>query len=198
MRCLKFINCLIILFITINSLHAQSGMTGLFNPVDSVGLYQMNIDVETFHFSGLLLVKRLNDSTIRLVMNSEMGPKLLDMELYPSRYKLHYAFPKVNHKRFLKTLYDDFGTLFQVRIRNKNLSVEHSQNGYSTTYSPGKKTQIIYTADSLSNLFTSGRVMEGTSVSSKFLYVFEEGTSNISFMKLEHLPFTMIISLTRL
>ncbi len=198
MRYLGLISFLFALCLAANIVPAQSYMPAFVNSVDSVGLYQMNIEIENTHFSGVLLLKKMNDSAMRLVMNSELGPKLLDMELYPSRYKLNHAFPKMNHKRILKTFYDDFGALFQIIIRNKNSTVEQTPNEYNRFFDLGKKRKIIYTSGSRSSVFTSGRVMEGTEVISRFLYELTPGTSTVSLLKLEHQRFTMIITLTRI
>ena len=198
MRFLKLINCMIVFCMANTLIHAQSLFPELFNPQDSTGLYSMNIELGSNHFSGLLLLKKTDDSTIRLVMNSEMGPTLLDMDLLPSAYKVRYAFPKLSNKRILKTFYEDFGALCGIIIRNKCPATTSCGGVTSLSFDMEKKVKLIYTSDSLTHLFVSGRFEEKNTVRSSFYYVLAPGTSKVDSIKLEHFRFAMTISLTKI
>jgi len=50
-------------------------------------LYKAEIDVTSHHLSGLLLIKTLPDSSIRMVFSNEMGYKFFDFEF---KGILHY------------------------------------------------------------------------------------------------------------
>lgn len=177
---------------------AQSYIPDLYNPRDSIGLYNINVEINKYNFSGLLLLKKTNDSTIRLVMNSEMGPKLLDMELSPTGYKIIYAFKKLNKKGVLKIFYEDFGALSCIIIRKKYPIVNNNLSSNEYIFDIGKKRKIIYTADTLSRTFISGRIEERKIIKSIFHYYFVPGTPEISSMKLKHQNFRMTILLNKI
>lgn len=198
MKYLKLINFFVVFWMVLGTLSAQSYIPDLYNPRDSIGLYNINVEINKYNFSGLLLLKKTNDSTIRLVMNSEMGPKLLDMELLPSGYKIIYAFKKLNKKRILKIFYEDFGALCCIIIRKKCPIVDNNLSSTEFTFNMGKKRKIIYTADSLSHKFISGRIEERKTSKSIFHYFYAPGTSEISSMKLKHQNFRMTILLNKI
>jgi hypothetical protein len=198
MRSFRLINCIIAFIMASGIVSAQAPIPELCNSMDSLGLYNININIHTNHFCGLLLLKRINDSTIRLVMNSEMGPKLIDMVFYPSGYKVLYAFPKLNHKRTLRTFYEDFGALSGILTRKRPFIVENTPDVSCYTYDLRKRMKIIYIVDSLSHKLISGRFEKGKIVKSIFYYLFAPGTTQINSMKIEHQHFKMIISLSKI
>jgi len=198
MKSLRLINYIVVFCMTSGMLGAQSHMPDLYNSNDSIGLYNINIDINSYHFSGLLLLKKLNDSTIRLIMSSEMGPKLLDMELLPSGFKVLFVLPKLNHKRTLRTFYEDFGALSGILTRKRPFIVENTPDVSCYTYDLRKRMKIIYTVDSLSHKLISGRFEKGKTVKFLFHYLFAPGTTQISLMKIEHQHFNMNISLSKI
>jgi hypothetical protein len=197
MKYLRLISLITIFWIASGNLIAQSYIPDLYSSKDSTGMYTINVDILTYNFSGLLLLKKMNDTTIRLVMNSEMGPKLLDMVLLPTGYKLNYAFKKLNKKKILKTFYEDFGALSCIFTRRESIVAENYQNAPTHTFDLGKKKKIIYTTDTLLHKITSGRVEAGKTIISAFSYLYTPGTDEIISMKLEHQHFKMVISLDK-
>lgn len=198
MRSFRLINCMITLFMTSVVVSAQAPIPDLYNSRDSLGLYNMNLGINSYHFSGLLLLKKLNDSTIRMVMSSEMGPKLLDMVLYPTGYKVLYAFPELNNKRILRTCYEVFGTLSGIITRKRPFIVENTPEASYYTYDLRKRRKVLYIVDSLSHKLISGRFEKGKTVKLIFYYLSAPGTIQISSMKLEHRHFSMNISLSKI
>src|SRR3954470_17408758 len=51
-----------------------------FKPNFTVALYNTKVDVVGNHLSGLLLIKKMPDSTTRMVFSNEMGYKFFDFE----------------------------------------------------------------------------------------------------------------------
>ena len=54
-----------------------------FKPVFASALYKADIDVIGNHLSGLLLIKKMPDSTTRMVFSNEIGFKFFDFEFSP-------------------------------------------------------------------------------------------------------------------
>ncbi|MDO9254526.1 MAG: hypothetical protein Q7U54_03365 [Bacteroidales bacterium] len=179
-------------------LAAQPALPQLFNTNDSIGLYNITMEFSKNTLSGLLILKKTSDSTLRLVLNAEMGPKLLDMELSPKGYKTIYAFKKINRKRILRTFYEDFGALSGILIQNKGFSIDSSQSSLIFTYNLGKQKKIAYSSELSDARIISGKMVDGKSVLTIFHYFYDPATSMISSMKLEHQHFRMVILLNKI
>lgn len=198
MRSLLLISCIIGFCMVSGKLVAQPAMPALCNANDSVGMYNITMEFSKNTLTGLLILKKTTDSTFRLVLNAEMGPKLLDMELSPTGYKTIYAFKKLNRKRILRTFYEDFGALSGILIWNKNFIIDSSQSSPVFTYNLRKQKKIIYNAETTSDRIISGKVQDGNSVKTIFYYFYDPATSGISSMKLEHQHFRMVILLNKI
>lgn len=80
-----------------------------FKPAFTVALYKTSVDVVGNHLSGLLLMKRMPDSSLRMVFSNEMGFKFFDFEFAPDGgFKVYSIIKKMNRKSVLKTLRKDF------------------------------------------------------------------------------------------
>ena len=80
-----------------------------FKPDFKNALYKAEIDVVGHHISGLLLIKTLSDSSIRMVFSNEMGFKFFDFEFRPDGgFKVFYVVKQMDKKPVIKTLKKDF------------------------------------------------------------------------------------------
>jgi len=197
MRHLTLISCFIVFCVVWSKLTAQPIMPQLYNTNDSIGLYNITMEFSKNTLTGLLILRKTTDSTLRLVLNAEMGPKLLDMELSPTGYKTIYAFKKLNRKRILRTFYEDFGALSGILVWNKTFIVDKNKLSSSITYDLGKKKKIIYVFESSNGRINSGKMEVGKS-RSVFNYFYNPTTSIMSSMKLEHQHFRMVILLNKI
>lgn len=86
-------------------------------PSFSVALYNTKVDVLDNHLSGLLLIKRMPDSTTRLVFSNEIGFKFFDFEFSKSGdFKVFSIIPQINRKAVIKTLRKDFELFLMERL----------------------------------------------------------------------------------
>ncbi|HEX9512902.1 MAG TPA: hypothetical protein VF939_20570 [Puia sp.] len=80
-----------------------------FKPVITTALYKIDVNVIGKYLSGLLLLKTMPDSSIRMVFSNEMGFKFFDFEFASGgRFKVNYIIKKMNKKPVIKTLRKDF------------------------------------------------------------------------------------------
>ena len=179
-------------------LAAQPAFPELCNTNDSVGLYTITMEFSKNTLSGLLILKKTNDSTLRLVLNTEMGPKLLEMELSPNGYKTIYVFKKLNKKRILRIFYEDFGALSGILVWNKTSILDTSQLPQFFTYNLGKQKKIIYTTEPANVRINSGKVEDGKFVNTIFYYFYDPSIFGVSSLKLEHKHFRMVIILNKI
>lgn len=75
-------------------------------------IYNTQVDVLSNHFSGLLLFKKMEDSSMRIVFTNEMGFKFFDFGFDSSGgFTKHYVMAKMDKKAVVKTLRKDFEML---------------------------------------------------------------------------------------
>ena len=195
---LILISCIIVCCMDWGKLVAQPALPDLCNTNDSVGLYNITMEFSKNTLSGLLILKKTNDSTLRLVLNAEMGPKLLEMELSPKGYKTIYVFKKLNKKRVLRTFYEDFGALSGILVWAKTFSIDTSQLISTFTYDLAKQKKIFYSTEPASLRIKSGKVENGKSVNTIFYYFYDPSIFGVSSMKLDHQHFRMVILLKKI
>lgn len=198
MKYSRLIKALLLVLLVRGTSFAQPVVPSLCNAADSAGLYKMSMEIQSYAFDGLIFLKKVNDSTLRLVMNPAVGPKILDMELFPAGYRVIYAFPKLNRKRVLRTFYEDFGALGGVLAWNRPPRVAQSGTIKEYTYSLGKKRDIVYTVDPATGRNLSGRMRKGRKTLTEFSYAYLAGNAMPISAILGHKNFRMKITLERI
>src|SRR5882757_3286583 len=115
MRCLLLISCLIIQTGCVSVYKNLQDTTGditsiqKFRPVITTALYKIDVNVIGKYLSGLLLLKTMPDSSIRMVFSNEMGFKFFDFEFSPGgRFKVNYIIKKMDRRPVIRTLRQDF------------------------------------------------------------------------------------------
>ena len=125
-------------------------ITGLakFKPAFSVALYKTDVDIVGNHLSGLLLIKKMPDSSTRMVFSNEMGFKFFDFEFTPDgKFKVYSIIKKMNRKAVLKTLRKDFELILMERLDSAAVSVRTS-NGLKYYIFPQARGYNYYITDS--------------------------------------------------
>lgn len=108
------------------------GCVQKFQPVISTALYNTNVNVIGNHLSGILIIKRMADSSLRMVFSNEAGFKFFDFEFAADgSFKVHAIIDKMNKKAVIKTLRKDFEL---VLLQNLDKSQSRVLSGDSVTY----------------------------------------------------------------
>ncbi|RNA61279.1 hypothetical protein D1631_04645 [Chryseobacterium nematophagum] len=76
-------------------------------------VYKCQIDIYKHHVSGILIIKKLNDSTHRVALTSDFGNKLIDFEISQDRFKINYILPDLNKKVIRNFFKNDFQQLLK-------------------------------------------------------------------------------------
>ena len=80
-----------------------------FRPYFDHTLYKTSIDVIGKHLSGILLIKKMPDSTIRIVFSSETGFTFFDFGFQAENgFSVYQITAQMNKKALIKTLRKDF------------------------------------------------------------------------------------------
>jgi len=134
------------------------GCVQKFKPVFESALYKTNVDVVGKHISGLLLFKRMPDSSIRLVFSNEIGYKFFDFEFSKdSGFRVFSIVDQMNKKAVIKTLRKDFELVLMMNIDSeKNYKLKSGEYFYHAF--PQESGAYYYITDSAcSSLVTMQR-----------------------------------------
>lgn len=99
-----------------------------FKPDLSHAVYKTSVDVVGKHISGFLVIKRLKDSSTRVVFTNEMGFTYFDFG-FPSDsgFKVYLIVPQMNKEALIRTLRRDFELLlFRNMDSNKYYALKDS------------------------------------------------------------------------
>lgn len=132
---------------------AQSSVDVLqkFKPVFTVALYNTKVDVVGNHLSGLLLIKKMPDSSTRLLFSNEMGFTFFDFEFDSTgKFKVYSIISKMNKKSVIKTLRKDFELVLMNNLDGAK-PVTRTDNGLLYHIFPQSKGFNYYITDSTAN-----------------------------------------------
>ena len=135
---------------------ADLSMLQKFKPYFTVALYNTTVDVVGNHLSGLLLIKKMPDSSTRMVFSNEMGFSFFDFEFKPDgNFKVYSIMKKLNKKSLIKTLQYDFELILMNNLDNSKAVVKTNEgltyfifpkskgfNYYITTLSGGELVRM--------------------------------------------------------
>ena len=115
-----------------------------FKPNFTVALYNTTVDVVGNHLSGLLLIKKMPDSSTRMVFSNEMGFGFFDFEFKPEgNFKVYSIMKKLNKKSVIKTLQHDFELILMNNLDNSKVSVK-TKDGLTYFIYPQSKGYNYY------------------------------------------------------
>jgi hypothetical protein len=99
-----------------------------FKPAFTVALYNTTVDVVGNHLSGLLLIKKMPDSSTRMVFSNEMGVGFFDFEFAADgSFKVYSIMKKLNKKSVIKTLQHDFELILMNNLDNSKAIVKTNE-----------------------------------------------------------------------
>jgi len=96
-----------------------------FKPAFAVALYNTTVDVAGNHLSGLLLIKKMPDSSTRMVFSNEMGFSFFDFEFAADgSFKVYSIIKKMNKKSVIKTLRHNFELILMNNLDNSKAIIK--------------------------------------------------------------------------
>ncbi len=91
-------------------------------------VYKCQMDIYSNHVSGILIIKKLNESTHRVALTSDFGNKLIDFEVSDTDFKLHYVLTDLDKKMVINFLKNDFQQLLKRQYPvNESFENDHSK-----------------------------------------------------------------------
>ena len=86
------------------------------------------MDIYKNHVSGILIIKKIKETTHRVVLTSDFGNKLIDFEVSENDFKLNYVLPDLDKKIVINFLKSDFQELLRQKYPvNESFENENSK-----------------------------------------------------------------------
>jgi len=86
------------------------------------GWYDAGVEVMGKHLSGLVLIKNMPDSSIRVVFTNEAGVKFFDFEFKADNtFRVHQVIEQLNRKSVIATLQKDFELILGIPFRTHGI-----------------------------------------------------------------------------
>lgn len=93
-------------------------------------VYKCQMEVYGNDISGILIIKKISETTHRVVMTSDFGNKMIDFEISDNDFKLNYVLEDLNKKMVINFLKNDFQEL----LKQKYPITESFENNDSKIY----------------------------------------------------------------
>ncbi|SFS53300.1 hypothetical protein SAMN05216365_11079 [Porphyromonadaceae bacterium NLAE-zl-C104] len=83
---------------------------------DSLQTFDMEISFFGKHLNGMMLVKRQDRETVRILINSYFGMSMADFELQPDTFTVHYLLDAMDKPAVVNLFKNDFGLLLGIHL----------------------------------------------------------------------------------
>ncbi|SCD21572.1 putative secreted protein [Proteiniphilum saccharofermentans] len=83
---------------------------------DSLQTFDMEISFFGKHLNGMMLVKRQDRETVRILINSYFGMSMADFELRPDTFVIHYLLDAMNKPPMVNLFKNNFTLLFGAHL----------------------------------------------------------------------------------
>ncbi|MEO8582171.1 MAG: hypothetical protein ABI415_00165 [Flavitalea sp.] len=134
MRPLLLISCLILLLGCTTAYKSLQPATGnvndilKFKPIFTTALYKTEVNVAGRYLSGLLMLKKMADSSTRILFSTETGFKFFDFGiLNDGSFKVYYVIKQMNKKPVIKTLRKDFEWILMQPLKTSNVIIRKDE-----------------------------------------------------------------------
>jgi hypothetical protein len=168
-----------------------------FKPGMARALYSTSVDVIGKHISGLLLIKTLPDSSIRMVFSNEMGFSFFDFGFFPGNgFKVYQIIPQMNKKAVIKTLQKDFELVFFRNMPEKDRFTLQDSSGIYYAYPQSRGINYYITSPDCSKLLKMQRASKRKPVMDAIMFSAPGAAPDSLFIK--HLNFQFSITLKKI
>lgn len=103
-------------------------------------VYRSKIEVYGKQISGILIIKKITETSHRVALTSDFGNKLMDFEISEKEFKVNYVIPDLDKKMVKKFLERDFRLL----LKNQYSVIKSFENPTSKIYLSKEGNQHYY------------------------------------------------------
>lgn len=167
-----------------------------FTPAITTALYNTSVNATGNHLSGLLIMKTMPDSSLRLVFSSETGFKFFDFEFSQRNFKVHYIINKMDKKAVIKTLRKDFQLVLMNNLATGDGYLLKNDSNYYYTFPEGKDHYYYVTDPGCNKLLRMERGNKRKKVTEAMTFNYKDGVPDS--ISIRHTGFEFEIALKRI
>lgn len=161
---------------------------------DTTLVYKASITVMNQNISGLIIFNKEDETTYRLVMTTDIGPKLIDMTLTPKGYTKNFIISQLDRKALLRMFWEDFSTMLGI-FSYSNYSYNSGID--SCCYPVPRNFSACYNPNEQNSFPSTAYFLKGNEKQTKINY-FCLPEHQPDSIKIEHLRFNMSYFLNKL
>ena len=200
---LLFINGFLILaacssqFRNLQKADGSPGCVQKFKPAFQTAYFEAKVESLSHQLSGILIMKKMPDSNIRLVFSTKPGIKLFDFEFTTnSGFRVLYIMDQLDKKAVIKTLRKDFELILFINTNpNRGYLLRDSARFYYVF--PQESGVNYYIADSsCSVLYAMQRASDTKVIVEAIMNNYQQGMPDT--IGIEHKNFHFIIGLKKM
>lgn len=158
--------------------------------------YNTSVDVAGRHLSGLMLFKKLEDQSQRIVFTNEAGIKFFDFGFDASgKFTVYQALKRLNKKAVVNTFKRDFELLLMNKVGSQAPVAMQDDSTLKFAFDDGKETDYIITNPECSHLIK----LEKWGRKNVMTEITRQGANTIpDSIQIRHFNFDMTIKMRRL
>lgn len=155
-------------------------------------VYRANIEAFGNIISGLFIVKKTGENLHRVVLTTDFGFKMLDVEVSQDSFEIHFILEQLNRRAFVKTLEQDFKILLNPAFK----VYETFTDGRSDIFKSKFENRNLFVFKNLeNNLIEEIKLMQNSKEIVSFSFTSENNTF-AEKIKVKHSDIDLKINLT--
>jgi len=131
-------------------------------------------------------------------MTSEMGPKILDLNLMPQKYNVNFAIRQMRRKVVLNTLYYDLGVASGLFTCKPPTSIESTDTSSFARYKLSKKKELVFSFRAVPTKASVAYIYEKKKGVVKIDFFYAPNSNNIDSVSISHQTVRMNIELKKI
>ncbi|MCK9616565.1 MAG: hypothetical protein M0R21_01880 [Lentimicrobiaceae bacterium] len=156
-------------------------------------VYRTSLSFFGNSLSGISFIKKMPDSSYRVVFTNEMGIKFFDLAFCGKNFKVMYCMPKLNRKIVIKLLRNDLQMLFTDKFEGEKAE-KYADSVYRFRYKSNKNyyhligdehqpTKIIFARNAKVKVKTT--ILYHDNFPEMFIFEHQQMKISIKFQKME-------------
>ena len=167
-----------------------------FRPAFTTALYNTQVNVLGKHLSGLLIIKTMPDSSIRIVFSSEAGFTFFDFGFAGKNFTVYHIYKEMDKKPVIKTLRKDFQLVLMNNLDVKDAFILKKDPLSYYTFPDGKDHYYYITDSSCRSMVRMERGSSKKPVMTAIMQNFNQGMPDT--IGITHTNFNFEIGLKRI
>ena len=157
-------------------------------------VYKTQIDAYGKNYGGIMIMKKVSDSTHRVVLATDFGNKLLDFELSADAHHVNYIVDELDRKIIVRTLVEDLRILLSI---NQTAEEEFRTESAQVYKILSGKNRLYYFKNNSTQLLA--KIVKASRTKEKVTFTFDsKNTTFVENITIQHTNIRLRIKLNQI